>query len=200
MSTQETGTNFKDTDLEKCLTDLKKHVRRSSHGYSTEDVEDLTGTAVVNILERLAEKPPKTPVSIRSFRALIFTAANNLIVDAHRKKSRKPDTLSLDTYTAFPDTDDPVFLCEVVEDPLALTPEEAYISAETSQTVVSGVRAVFGELTKKEQDVLISRFIEGDKHEITAIKIGSTPGNSRVIEYRVTAKLQPLLEPLMDAN
>lgn len=103
------------------------------------------------------------------FRAWVFTIARNLVIDDHRRRSRRPATRLMD----------PSSLPEI-----AAAPDVDHID-ETERA-----ERLLGLLTDDQREVVVLRVIAGLSVEETAQVVGRRPGAVRALQHRALTQLR----------
>lgn len=134
-----------------------------------EDAEDITENVFVRTWTAIHNK--KGHVVIENFKAWIYRAAHNLVIDHYRKKGSKQEQ-------------------EVGED-LSSTEESVEVTVE-KDIENKELYEQIQKLDERLQQVIILRFLNGHSHAETARIIGIKPGHVRVLQYRALKQLQEL--------
>ena len=134
-----------------------------------EDAEDITENVFIRTWTAIHQK--KGHIVIENFKAWIYRAAHNLVIDHYRKKGSRQEQ-------------------EVVED-LQSEQESVEQIVEKEQTGRE-LYAAIQKLEERLQQVIIMRFINGYSHIETARIIGIKPGHVRVLQHRALKQLQEL--------
>jgi RNA polymerase sigma-70 factor (ECF subfamily) len=134
-----------------------------------EDAEDITENVFVRTWTAIHNK--KGQIVIENFRAWIYRAAHNLVIDHYRKKGSKQEQEAGEDLTS---TEEPV---------------EAIVEKDFENKALYDV---IQKLDERMQQVIILRFLNGHSHAETARIIGIKPGHVRVLQYRALKQLQEL--------
>lgn len=102
------------------------------------------------------------------FRAWVFTVARNLVIDDHRRRSRRPDARPTD----------PTTLPEVP----AADPDRLEQRERADQ--------LLSLLTDEQREVIVLRVIAGLSVEETAEVVGRRPGAVRALQHRALSQLR----------
>jgi len=142
---------------------------------SLEEAEDMTENVFIKAWESLPsfnqfEKG-------LNFRAWIYRIAHNTLVDFHR--AHKKD-LSIDAIGELPAS--------------TIKPEKAN---EQRETVIEITRAI-RQLDEISIQIIMNRFIAGMDHKETALIMGLSEGNVRLIQFRALKKLKEILGEIND--
>lgn len=142
---------------------------------SHEDAEDITADTFLKAWHYLTEHS-----GIRSFRAVIYRIARNLVIDLYRKRAVRERDVAMDG------------LDEHGAQKL-LSDEKAFVKQlETKQDHQQVLEAI-GRLKEEYREVLLFRYIDGLSTAEVAEIIGSTKTNVRVTSHRAMNALKKLI-------
>ncbi len=136
--------------------------------YRTSNVqlaEDLTSEIFTRALEGL----PKYQDRGKPFVAWLYTIAHARIADHYRKTNRRPDESDVEKHQ------------------IAVTPDmdENLVRRHAARTL----REAIGLLTEDQQQVIILRFIEGERIETVATIMGKKPNAIKALQHRALRSL-----------
>jgi len=135
-----------------------------------EDAEDMTETVFMKTWEHLPNFGGKKKE--RNLRAWLFRIAHNSVVDHYRtRKQLLPLESVSQTGTAEGE------------------PGGVAIKNEDSRRIIQAIK----RLDDTSQKVIVSRFTSDLSHKETALSIGISENNARIIQYRALRKLNDLL-------
>ena len=135
-----------------------------------EDAEDMTETVFMKAWEHLPNFGGKKKE--HNFRAWLFRIAHNTVIDHYRTRKQ--------------------FLpLESVSQSGSATGEPGGIALknEDSRRIIKAIK----RLDETSQKVIMSRFINSLSHKETALSIGISENNVRVIQYRALKKIRDML-------
>ena len=135
-----------------------------------EDAEDMTENVFMKAWEHLPHFGGKK--KDRNFRPWLYKIAHNTVVDHYRTRKH---FLPLETalQTSFGDGE----------------PDRIALKNEESRRIKKAIK----RLDETSQKVIVSRFISGLSHRETALSIGISENNVRVIQYRALRKIGDML-------
>lgn len=153
-------------------------------GATNENISDLTQEALFRMSKNI--KKLKNPKLFKSWLGQIVT---NLFYDDLRKKQRKPDAVSIDSYWINDDADDGILhICDNT-----LMPDEKTLGKELTDII----REMICQLPEHFRLVIILRELQGLSYEeiakITQTNVGTV--KSRI--SRARNKLQECLKPYL---
>ena len=135
-----------------------------------EDAEDMTETVFMKAWEHLPRFGGKKKE--RNFRAWLFRIAHNTVVDHYRtRKHFSP----LETVSQTSTTEG--------------EPGRVALDNEDSRRIIQAIK----RLDETSQKVIVSRFFSDLSHKETALSIGISENNVRVIQYRALKKIRDML-------
>lgn len=108
-----------------------------------------------------------------NFKAWLYTIANHNILDAHRKKVRRPETVEL---------------LEDIDLPTTSTP----FTEQMTQSDISYLNELLGQLSSQYRQVLELRFVQELSIKETASVMGKSSISVRLLQYRALLKLKTL--------
>lgn len=129
-----------------------------------EDAEDLTSEVFLKAARLLDRKRPEAAMA-----QWLFTVARTVLADHWRRYYRDGAPLQLDE-------------TRVAEIPAV--PHDSEPKADTVQVVTD----LLGRLSDRYRQVLELRFLRGYSIQETAVELGLTPENVKVIQHRALAK------------
>ncbi len=137
---------------------------------SLEEAEDMTESVFIKAWEAL----PSFNLFEKdlNFRAWLYRIAHNALVDFYRMHK---DHLPLDTFSEIPSQ--------------TIKPENAAIQKETSAELTQAIN----RLDEKSIQVITNRFIAGLDHKETALIMGLSEANVRVIQFRALKRIKGIL-------
>jgi len=137
---------------------------------SAENAEDLTGMVFLKAWEHLSGfKIRKKDIY---FRAWLFRIAHNILIDFYRADKKE---IALDEAFEQRATQERV--------------EERIVKRETDSDMVRAIKT----LDEISQQIIFGRFFSGLSHRETALSLGISEGNVRIIQYRALKKLKGIL-------
>ncbi len=142
------------------LAELGPPIQSYARAQGIADPEDLLG----QVLEGLVRGIDRFRGTETAFRSWAFTVAHSRIVDARRKKARRPDIVDREV----PDVPGPA--ADAHEASVALSREDAM--------------AVLDRLSEKQREVVALRLVAGLSVEETARVLKKRPGAVRVAMHR----------------
>lgn len=134
-----------------------------------DEAEDLTENVFLKAWEALPRARPRAS----RFRAWLFRIAHNTVIDRYRV--RKP-VASLDQVADIHD-DSPV-------------PERAV----EAQQAISRLAAALARLKPRDRQVVLCRFVGNLSHAETAVVLGTSEGNVRVLQHRALRRMRRLMD------
>lgn len=135
-----------------------------------EDAEDMTETVFMKAWEHLPRFGGKKKE--RNFRAWLFRIAHNTVVDYYRtRKHYSP----LETVSQTGSSE--------------REPERVALEKEDSRRIIRAIK----RLDETSQKVIVSRFISALSNKETALSIGISENNVRVIQFRALKKIGDML-------
>jgi len=135
-----------------------------------EDAEDMTETIFMKAWEHLPCFGSKRKK--RNFRAWLFRIAHNTVVDHYRTRKK---LLPLESASQIGNTaEEPGGIASINED---------------SRRIIQAIK----RLDETSQKVIVSRFICDLSHKETALSIGISENNVRVIKYRALKKIRNIM-------
>lgn len=137
-------------------------------GQRVDDPEDLLGEVFFQVTRSL----PTFEGSDDDLRRWVFTIARNRVIDARRRRARRPRTVALGTHD------------EVVDGPA--DPHEELLAA-------------IGALTEEQREVVALRFIADLSLEDVARLTGRTLGATKSMQHRALDQLARRLEATEEA-
>ena len=135
-----------------------------------EDAEDMTETVFMKAWEHLPNFWGKKKK--HDFRAWLFRIAHNTVIDHYRTRKQ---FLPLESVSQIGTA--------------AGEPGVVALKNEDSRRIVQAIK----RLDETSQKVIVSRFISDLSHKETALSIGISDKNVRVIQYRALRKLRDML-------
>ena len=135
-----------------------------------EDAEDITETVFMKAWEHLPNFGGKKKE--RKFRAWLFRIAHNTLVDHYRTRKKLLPLESV-SHTGT----------------VAGEPGGFALKNEDSKRIIQAIK----RLDETSQKVIVSRFISDLSHKETALSIGISENNVRVIQYRALKKIRNML-------
>jgi RNA polymerase sigma-70 factor, ECF subfamily len=142
------------------------------HRVPDHDVEDLTHNVFIRAF--LARREHRGPS--RNSSGWLYRIAHNVCIDYYRRRDRQKDLLPLDVYVAEAEEID--------------SPEMQLLK----QMDISLVYTLLQNLTPEQQQVIVYRFLEGQKITVTGELMGKTEGAIKVLQHRAIAALKSLME------
>ncbi len=140
-----------------------------------EDAEDITADTFLKAWHYLTEHS-----GIRSFRAVIYRIARNLVIDLYRKRTVRKEDVAVDG------------LDDHVAQKL-LSDEKAFVKELEVKQDHEQVLEAIGRLKEEYREVLLFRYIDGLSTAEVAEIIGTTKTNVRVTSHRAMNALKKLI-------
>jgi len=135
-----------------------------------EDAEDMTETVFMKAWEHLPRFGGKKEE--RNFRAWLYRIAHNIVIDHYRtRKHFSP----LETISQISTAEG--------------EPDRIAVDNEDSRKIIEAIK----RLDENSQKVIVSRFFGDLSHKETALSIGISENNVRVIQYRALKKIRDML-------
>lgn len=148
-------------------------VRRKLGGVCTrEDMEELSSDILFSVWQmrdRIAEEKG-------TLRGLVVTVAGRRCIDWYRAQTNKPERHSLDT-------------AERVIPNVALTPEEAAVTAEQKQTMMEAINT----LNETDREILIRKYYCGETAAEIAERLSMRTGTVEMRISRAKQKLRTMI-------
>ncbi len=135
-----------------------------------EDAEDMTETVFIKAWEHLPNFGRKTKK--RNFRAWLFRIAHNTVVDHYRTRKQSLPLESVSQTSS-----------------AAGEPDRVTLDNENSRVIMKAIK----QLDEISQNVIVSRFFSDLSHKETALSIGISENNVRVIQYRALKRMRDML-------
>ncbi len=143
---------------------------------NVEDAEDITADAFLKAWHYLTEH-----TDIRSFRAVIYRIARNLVIDLYRKRAVRESDTRVDQVD------------EHVAQTL-LSDKGAFLKAIETQQDHELVLKAISRLKEEYREVLLFRYVDGLSAGEVADILGTNKSQVRVTAHRAMKALRKLLE------
>jgi RNA polymerase sigma-70 factor (ECF subfamily) len=162
-----TGAEWAWNDL---YTDLAPFVLGYLRAQRTSEPEDLTGEVFLQVVRDL----PRFEGDEDAFRAWVFTIVRHRIIDAGRKRARRPVDLAPEVP--------------------ALADETADVETEVlGRAATERVEQILGQLGPDQREVLLLRVLGDLTVEETAKVVGKSPGAVKALQRRGLASIDQML-------
>lgn len=144
-------------------------LRAFIHRLGARDIDDVLGETMLQLFRDIS----KYQGNAESLRAWVYQVARNRVIDAGRKKSRRPVETSL-----------PEDLSQV------------FATTSSESIDLSSLATAFSELTTEQREVLWLRYVADFSVSETASIAGRTPEAVTAMSHRALVRLRNLLSPM----
>jgi RNA polymerase sigma-70 factor (ECF subfamily) len=157
-----------DSPVERLYRDLAPAVRGYLRAQGVDDVDDVLGEVFLHVVRGL----PRFRGDEAAQRRWVFTIAHNRIVDEHRRRRRRPQTV-----------------------PESERGEHADVRLVDHDLVDPALLDALQALTREQRDVVVLRFVADLGIADVARLLGRRPGAVKALQSRALARLAALLSP-----
>ncbi len=143
---------------------------------SKEEAEDLTSQVFLKVWEYLIDTER---TRIQDFRAFVYQAARNAVVDFYRKQGRMGETVELDS---------------IEEESAIEDPRQAFLLNQLYKSDRAYLADCLKKLKDEFREVIILRYLEEMGISEIAQIVDKSPGNIRVLLHRGIKALRAVVE------